>query len=460
MTHASPGGLTREHVVWAYRLLLDRDPENEDVIGPKLAGSHDTAELRHHLMTSAEFREKNPRLRPHQRSTIVIKELAPGVRLFIDLSDHVIGLNIVRGQYEEDGIRFVRERAEAGRYGDRRRRRTSGSSRCRWRRRSGRKDGSTRSSRSTPTPSCWSDRSIENRFGDRVGFQRAAVGAAPGTATLTFPVETLNTGGAYLLRDGTAPLAGNQKAEVPIVALDELDLQRPVRFIKMDVEGAEPLVLRGAARLLARRSAADPLRAAPDPARARLGRSRSTSFSRRCRARLPRPPARARRHRRADRPTRPPTRSYRSCSRRCRIVQRRCAPRASPPRVLLRDSRVTRAPSRRVAAAVAAQRQLHHRRAPGSRDPHDHRIGDHHLAQHHDTGRPRICSFISTGTPGTNARSTWHARARARRRQRSRPRPDEWSRIDVTAITVGGRRPHRLEAVHRARRWQPRATRR
>jgi len=33
-----PGGLTREHVVWAYRLLLDRDPESEDVIGPKLAG--------------------------------------------------------------------------------------------------------------------------------------------------------------------------------------------------------------------------------------------------------------------------------------------------------------------------------------------------------------------------------------------------------------------------------------
>src|SRR6516164_1859998 len=36
------GGLTRDHVVWAYRLLLDRDPENDDVIGPKLAGSRHT----------------------------------------------------------------------------------------------------------------------------------------------------------------------------------------------------------------------------------------------------------------------------------------------------------------------------------------------------------------------------------------------------------------------------------
>ena len=30
-----PGGLTRDHVVWAYRLLLDRDPENEDVDRPE-----------------------------------------------------------------------------------------------------------------------------------------------------------------------------------------------------------------------------------------------------------------------------------------------------------------------------------------------------------------------------------------------------------------------------------------
>ena len=53
------------------------------------------------------------------------------------------------------------------------------------------------------------------------------------------------------LRDGTAPLAGNLTREVPVVALDALDLRRPVRFIKMDVEGAEPQVVRGAARILA-----------------------------------------------------------------------------------------------------------------------------------------------------------------------------------------------------------------
>src|SRR2546428_4503951 len=103
--------LTREHVVWAYRLLLDRDPESEDVIGPKLAGSRDTSELRHHLMTSAEFQQKNRDYAHTNDRTVVIKEITAGsgrFRLFIDLSDHVIGLNILRGTYEEDEVRFVR----------------------------------------------------------------------------------------------------------------------------------------------------------------------------------------------------------------------------------------------------------------------------------------------------------------------------------------------------------------
>jgi hypothetical protein len=77
-----------------------------------------------------------------------------------------------------------------------------------------------------------------------------AVGASSGTGVLTFPVETLNTGGAYLLPNGGTPLPGNLEQAVPLVALDDLDVRRPVRLIKMDVEGAEPKVIEGAARLL------------------------------------------------------------------------------------------------------------------------------------------------------------------------------------------------------------------
>src|SRR5258707_1235512 len=46
--------------------------------------------------------------------TMVIKGIAPGVPLLLDLSDHVIGLNILRGQYEPDEIRFVRGLLQPG----------------------------------------------------------------------------------------------------------------------------------------------------------------------------------------------------------------------------------------------------------------------------------------------------------------------------------------------------------
>ena len=46
--------------------------------------------------------------------TVVIKEVVPGVRLFVDLSDHVIGLNIVRGRYEREEAAFARHVLKPG----------------------------------------------------------------------------------------------------------------------------------------------------------------------------------------------------------------------------------------------------------------------------------------------------------------------------------------------------------
>jgi FkbM family methyltransferase len=244
------GGLTRDHVVWAYRLLLDRDPENDDVIGPKLAGSRDTSELRRHLMTSAEFQAKNGDYAHTNDRTIVIKELEGGVRLFVDLADHVIGLNIVRGQYEAAEIRFALSLlapgdiaidigAHIGFFAMQMASAVGAAGRI------------YAFEPFDPNADLIERSIVENGFGDRMLFWRVAVGAVSGSATLTFPVETLNSGGAYLLREGSAPLAGNQKKDVTVVALDALEMRRPVRFIKMDVEGAEPQVIRGAAKILA-----------------------------------------------------------------------------------------------------------------------------------------------------------------------------------------------------------------
>src|SRR5262249_2182992 len=183
-----PGGLTREHVVWAYRLLLDRDPENEDVIAPKLAGSRDTRELRHHLLTSAEFQDNNPDYAHTNDRTLVIKELqgAEPVRLFVDLSDHVIGLNIVRDRYETDEVQFARSVLKQGHvaidvgahigFFAMQMAATVGP------------DGRVYAFEPFDANAELVERSIrENAFDARVVFARAAVGAAAGFATLTFP---------------------------------------------------------------------------------------------------------------------------------------------------------------------------------------------------------------------------------------------------------------------------------
>jgi FkbM family methyltransferase len=242
--------LTADHVRWAYRLLLDREAESDAVIGPKLAGSENTRQLRQHLMTSAEFRDKNPDYAHTNEHVVVIKELERGgPRLFVDLSDHVIGLTIIRDRYERDEIALVRATlkpedvaldvgAHIG-YFSMHMADAVGAG------------GHVYAFEPFPSNADLLERSIEeNQYEDRVTLRRYAVGAAAGRALLSFARETLNTGGAHLVEGAQSAAAGNDTLPVEVVALDDLPIRRPVRFIKMDTEGAEPQVLAGARRLI------------------------------------------------------------------------------------------------------------------------------------------------------------------------------------------------------------------
>lgn len=51
--------ITREHVVWAYRLFLDREPESEAAVHAKVASVGATEQLRRDFLISLEFRKKN-----------------------------------------------------------------------------------------------------------------------------------------------------------------------------------------------------------------------------------------------------------------------------------------------------------------------------------------------------------------------------------------------------------------
>jgi FkbM family methyltransferase len=241
--------LTRDHVVWAYRLLLDRDPESEQAIEPKLRAWRTTRELRTDLLSSEEYRVKNPDVAHASGSTCVIKPIGD-VRLWVDLADHVIGIPILRDAYETDAVQLatalvrpgdvaVDVGAHIGFFSIQLARAVG-------------PHGMVYAFEPLDRNADLLERSVaENGFGARLTVVRAAVSDVTGDATLRFARETLNTGGAFLAEGSTPGDEGLATRRVPTVRLDDAAVRRPVRLIKMDVEGAEPKVIRGARSLLA-----------------------------------------------------------------------------------------------------------------------------------------------------------------------------------------------------------------
>jgi FkbM family methyltransferase len=243
--------ITAEDVAWAYRLFLDRPPESEAVMREKLMAWRSTRDLRSDLLASQEFRLRNPEHGFTNAGSVVIKELEDGLRLFVDLSDHVIGGAIIRGYFETSEAEFVRRTVRPGQTVV-----DMGANIGFFTVLLGSLVGPTgRVVAFEPHPRNAEllARSIaENGFGDRVVIERAAVGDRTGTAELVVLDNPFNGGGFYLDAAGRGAPAGHRLEEVRVVALDEYPLPGPVGFVKIDVEGAEPLALRGAARLLER----------------------------------------------------------------------------------------------------------------------------------------------------------------------------------------------------------------
>jgi FkbM family methyltransferase len=248
-------GIGPDHVAWAFRLLLDREPSSNADVADRLLTISTTQALRWDLMKSNEFVIKNPVVFAYacERRT-VIALLPDDVRLFVDLSDLEIGVKVARGDFEPSETAFVRKAVRPGQIvvdiganvgyfsmicAD-----LAGPG------------GHVYSYEPLGQNFELFERSNrENRFEERVTLRRCAVGASSGMANLVWlPLErrALNSGGAFLKPDGAGVAAGHEVRSVPVVALDAEEFRAPVSFLKIDVEGAELLAFRGAANLLRR----------------------------------------------------------------------------------------------------------------------------------------------------------------------------------------------------------------
>lgn len=242
--------LSADHVRWAYRILLDREVESDEAIATKLRAWRTTGELRLDIMASEEFGLKNPEHATTGGSTIVIKPLGDGTRLFVDLSDHVIGRPIVRDAYEQAEVRCARGLLRPGDvaidigahigFFTLQLARVVGDA------------GHVYAFEPLDRNAALLEQSIaENDFGRRVTLERRAVSDRQGEATFLFAERSINSGGGFLAAAGAAP-PGVSSRPVQTVRLDGYALRRPIRLVKLDVEGAEPAVIAGASALIAR----------------------------------------------------------------------------------------------------------------------------------------------------------------------------------------------------------------
>jgi FkbM family methyltransferase len=238
--------------VWGYRLLLDRDAGPLDDIDGKLAVVRSTRDLRTAFLASPEYSHKNPGgadFIPESGRAIAV--LPEDLRLFVDLADRMIGVNILRGGYELEEVAFARSRIAAGDHvldiganigyftvlmaswvGE---------------------SGTVAAFEPVPANLQLLRRSVaENGFDERVQIHEAVVAEEPGDAQLLNADvrHAFNSGGSHIVAATESIPRDHRRLKVAKLQIDALDLPRPVTFIKIDAEGAEAIALRGAQALL------------------------------------------------------------------------------------------------------------------------------------------------------------------------------------------------------------------
>ena len=246
------GKVTEDHVRWAYRLILDREPDDEAWITEAARRVGSTKELRRNLMISREFRERNQDfLRFANARTVVIAELDDGLRIHLDLADYAISWNVLQGAYEPMALAWVESilkpgdtvldlGANLGVYS---------LQMASW----VGEEGVVYAFEPLSSNLELLQKSVaENNFESRIVVINSAVADKQGRSSLLFIEEGSSSGGSHLVADDAIAPPLHRFEEVAVVALDDCELRRPIQFIKMDIEGAEPLACRGAETILAK----------------------------------------------------------------------------------------------------------------------------------------------------------------------------------------------------------------
>ena len=233
--------ITREEVISAYRLLLNREPESEAVVTSHQAAA-DWRQLRHSFMGSEEYRY----IHGYLDGWMVAPVFDDTLLLWVNMQDKYVSMHCANDTYEPENSALISKLLRTGDVfldlganigwftllassivGS---------------------GGHVHCFEPQPVIAGYLRRTLAlNGLERRVSLRQAGVWHETGSMRLAWADYSENHGASHLMPEADDAAIGSA---VDLVTLDSLCLSR-CDLIKMDIEGAEPRAMQGAVRLLA-----------------------------------------------------------------------------------------------------------------------------------------------------------------------------------------------------------------
>jgi FkbM family methyltransferase len=239
-----------EEIQAAYRILLGRPPESEAIVD-YLAQHFSAEQLGRQLLSSAEFRRRaSLGDLPMGTQRWVCAEIGRDLRLWVDLFDLGVGAGVLRNDWEPHETRFILSQlgdgdcfidigANIGWFTILAAHRVG-------------LNGQVHAFE--PRPDLFrrlTQSVVENGMQDWCFLYNEALGTEVTEMSIAAIPSEFNAGHSFLVKGSLDPKSV-EVARVPVRPLDSVSFARKVDLVKIDVEGAEGLVLSGARAMLER----------------------------------------------------------------------------------------------------------------------------------------------------------------------------------------------------------------
>lgn len=239
-----------EEVQTAYRILLGRPPES-DAIVDHIVQNYSPEQLGRQLLASAEFRRRASLGElPLGAERWVCTEIGKDLRLWVDLLDLGVGAGVLRNDWEPHETRFILSQLAPGDcFVD------IGANIGWFTVLAARQVGANGQVHAfEPRPDLFrrlNQSVVENGMQDWCFLHNEALGGESTEMSIAAVPNEFNAGHSFLVKGELDPQS-IEVARVPVRPLDSVKFSRRVNLIKIDVEGAEGLVLSGARAMLER----------------------------------------------------------------------------------------------------------------------------------------------------------------------------------------------------------------